>query len=130
MTRYQLRWDDSRTAHVRREGAGDLRPLAWLRVSYAGSSHELGRADVYTHTEQLRSRLWRGTVESVGAAVAFYEAHKVIWRPRPPARAFPTVWPDHPCIRRRRPRLFTAAESVKLKTGGRTSGRGGLRVSA
>lgn len=77
VTRYQLRWDDSRTARLRREDAGDLRPLAWLRVSYAGVSHEVGRVDVYTHAEQLRGRLWRGSVESLGAAVAFCEVHEV-----------------------------------------------------
>jgi hypothetical protein len=77
MTRYQLRWDDSRTARVRREDAGDLRPLAWFRVSYAGAGHEVGRVDVYTHAEQLRGRLWRGSVESVGAAVAFCQAHEL-----------------------------------------------------
>lgn len=76
MTRYQLRWDDSRTARVRREDAEDLRPLAWLRVSYAGAGHEVSRVDVYTHAEQLRGRLWRGSVESVGAAVAFCQAHE------------------------------------------------------
>jgi hypothetical protein len=52
-------------------------PLAWLRVSYASASHEVGRVDVYTHAEQLRGRLWRGSVESVGAAVAFCKAHEV-----------------------------------------------------
>ena len=77
MTRYQLRWDDSRTARIRRGESGDLRPLAWLRVSYAGVGHEVSRVDVYTHAEQLRGRLWRGSAKSVGAAVAFCEAHEV-----------------------------------------------------
>jgi hypothetical protein len=77
MTRYPLRWDDSRTARIRREDAGDLRPMAWLRVSYASASHEVSHVDVYTHAEQLRGRLWRGSVETVGAAVAFCEAYEV-----------------------------------------------------
>jgi len=75
MTRYQFRWDDSRTARIRREDVGDLRPLAWLPASYAGASHEVNHVDVYTHAEQLQDRLWRGSLESVGAAVAFCQAH-------------------------------------------------------
>ena len=78
MTRYQLRWDGSRTARIRREDAGDLRPLAWLRLPYAGAGHEVSRVDVDTHAEQLPGRPWRGSVESVGAAVAFCEAHEVV----------------------------------------------------
>lgn len=77
MTRYQLRWDDPRTARIRREDAGGLRPLAWFWVSCAGAVHEVSRVDVYTYAEQLRGRLWRGSVESVGAAVAFCGAHEV-----------------------------------------------------
>lgn len=50
--------------------------MAWLRVSYTGASHEVGRVDVYTHAEQLQERQWRGSAESVGAAVAFCEAHE------------------------------------------------------
>lgn len=101
MTRYQLRWDDSRTARVRGEDAGDLRLLAWLRVSYAGASHEVGRVDVYTHAEQLRGRLWRGSVESVGAAVAFCEAQEVELAAATAGEGFPDDIARHLCIRGR-----------------------------
>jgi len=74
-TRCQFRWDDSRTARIRHEDTGDLRPLAWLRVSYAGANYEVSHVDVYTHAEQLQGRLWRGSLESVDAAVAFCQAH-------------------------------------------------------
>jgi hypothetical protein len=90
MTGYQLAWDDSRTARIRRGHAGDLRPLAWLRISYAGSGHEVGRVDVYTHAEQLRGRLWWGSAESVAGAISFCEAHEV----QLAAEAAGEVFPD------------------------------------
>jgi hypothetical protein len=77
VTRYWLRWGDSRTARIRREDAGDHRPLAWLRLLYASSSHEVSRVDVHTHAGQLPGRLWRGSVESVDVAVTFCQAHEL-----------------------------------------------------
>jgi len=75
MTSYQLAWDDSRTARIRRSDTADLRPLARLRVSYTGAGHEVTRVDVYTHAEHLRGRLWRGSARSVADAVDFCQAH-------------------------------------------------------
>jgi hypothetical protein len=69
MTGYQLVWDDTLTARIRRAETADLRPLAWLRASYAGDSHEIGRVDVYSHAEELPGRLWRGSAASIDAAV-------------------------------------------------------------
>lgn len=89
MTGYQLAWDDSRTARLRRGDAEDLRPLAWLRISYAGAGHEVGRVDVYTHAEQLRGRLWRGSAESIAGAIAFCEAHEVELTAAGAGEAFP-----------------------------------------
>lgn len=89
MTGYQLVWDDSRTARIRRGDAGDFRPLAWLRVSYAGSGHEVGRVDVYTHAVQLRGRLWRGSADSIAGAIAFCEAHETGLAAAAAGEAFP-----------------------------------------
>jgi hypothetical protein len=77
MTRYQLRWDDSRTARVRHAEPRQRSKIPGVLATYAGAGHEVGRVDVYTNAEQLRGRLWRGSVESVGAAVAFCQAHEL-----------------------------------------------------
>ncbi|MCJ0700225.1 hypothetical protein FRIG_03595 [Frigoribacterium faeni] len=63
--------------------------MAWLRISYAGAGHEVGRVDVYTHAEQLRGRLWRGSAESIAGAIAFCEAHEVQLAVAAASEAFP-----------------------------------------
>jgi hypothetical protein len=89
MTRYQLAWDDSLTARIRRVDAGDLRPLAWLRISYAGAGHEVGRVDVYTHAVQLHAPLWRGSAESIAGAIEFCDSHEAELAAAAAGEAFP-----------------------------------------
>lgn len=75
MTQYELRRDHPRTARIRPVGAEDLRPLAWLRLTYAEHGHAIVRVDVYSHAAAAPGRLWRGSAATVDEAVAFCHEH-------------------------------------------------------
>ena len=75
MTQYQLRRDHPRTARVRPVGAEDLRPLAWLRITYVKNGYEVARVDIYSHAAEVSGRLWRGSASPVVEAVAFCHEH-------------------------------------------------------
>lgn len=75
MTRYQLKRDHPQTARVRPVGAADLRPLAWLRITYVQNVHEIARVDVYSRAAEVPNRLWRGSASTVIEAVAFCHQH-------------------------------------------------------
>ena len=75
MTKYELRRDHPRTARIRPVGVDDLRPLAWLRITYTEHGHEVVRIDVYSHAAAVLGRLWRGSASTVTEAVAFCHDH-------------------------------------------------------
>ena len=75
MTEYQLRRDHPQTARIRQVGVTDLRPVAWLRITYVENGHEIACVDICSHAAEVPDRLWRGSASTVVEAVALCHEH-------------------------------------------------------
>lgn len=98
VTRYELVWDDTRTGRVRATGDDSVRPLAWLRITWA-DSHEVARVDVYGDGALASDRSWLAESTSVRAAVEFCDARAAELRLAQSSAALPAElgepWEHH-----------------------------------
>jgi len=71
VTSYQTVWDDTVTGRVRSVDDPSPRPLAWFRITWSPTGHDILRLDIYGDGVLPGDRPWLNHTQSIQAAVEF-----------------------------------------------------------
>lgn len=76
MTSYETAWDDTVTGRVRTAGDESQRPLAWLRLTWPATGHEIQRVNIYADGLKPADRQWQAHTLTIQLAVEFIHEHR------------------------------------------------------